>query len=430
MCHWLESEGYTVVQAEDGSKAWDSARHDCPPIVVTDWNMPRMSGLELCRSIRSKHESDQVYLLVASSREEGADISEALLAGANDFLSKPIREDELLARIRNAENSLMQLKLRSKLADCDPLTGLLNRRALMDRAEKALTQTLGTHANLSCMVIDVDFFKRYNDDFGHATGDKVLRAVADCIQAEIRENDLACRLGGDEFCIFLPGVPNKEAFEIAERIRQQIACNTCKMESLNFPIKASIGVATWNESMQDVSGLINAADQSLLVAKRDGRNRTSCHQTSIVDKIERKQHQQNPASKLLTTYTVSFICQTPITAMYESESIAMACHVMASNHIDCIFVVNDKSELVGTITERELLSASLGKNNLEAPVKEIMSFNFVTYSEDTPIASYWESYQRNPLMRSVVVDYLKRPQGLIRSKRLLFLVQQKSFLAN
>ena len=426
MSHWLESRGYTVVQAEDGSKAWTSAQLDCPPIVVTDWNMPQMSGIELCRSIREQHESDQVYLLIATSRDEGGDLTEAMQAGANDFLSKPVREEEFLARIRNAEIALKRLRQRAELADRDSLTGLLNRRAFIVRAEKMIRASRENRSRLACLVLDVDLFKRYNDDFGHAVGDQVLRMIADCIRRETRDSDIICRLGGDEFCILLPNVTEDDAFEIAERVRQQVACTTCKMENVAYPIKATIGIASLTEEMEDANHLINAADQVLLVAKMDGRNRTGCQSHALISKIEPKKRLANPAQSLLSTLTVSDICQTPIASMLEDEPIANARHYMISNHTDCICVVNKHSEVVGTVTERELLVASLNTSNLQQPVKSIMSFNYVLYTEKMPAQKFWESYLRNPHLKSILVDQQNRPIGLVRGKRLLSMVHSNA----
>ena len=185
MSAWLEMSGYCVHQAQDGSEAWESAKRNCPPIVVTDWNMPRMSGLELCRFIREHHGNDRVYVLIATSRDTGDDLSKAMDAGANDFLSKPIREDEFLARIRSAENSLRRLQSKTQLADLDALTGLLNRRAFHERGQKLVDRALNHCQSMACLVLDVDLFKQFNDQFGHAIGDEVLCNVAAALHRTI-----------------------------------------------------------------------------------------------------------------------------------------------------------------------------------------------------------------------------------------------------
>lgn len=422
MSVWLESSGYTVVQAENGSIAWDAAQYDCPPIVVTDWNMPQMSGLDLCKYIRQAHDPDKVYLLIATSRDEGGDLHEAMEAGANDFLSKPIRQDEFLARIQNAENSLRELQNRRAMADSDPLTGLLNRRAFLAQAQRVLEDSRSQLTAVSCVMLDVDQFKKYNDDYGHAVGDEVLRIVADCLRRETRESDLSCRLGGDEFCVLLSGASENDAYEIAERIRQRIAQQSAQLQQQSLAIHSTLSVTAWAPNVETIEELLDITDRVLLIGKADGRNRTVRHSDLQRGRADSSDAQMRPERRLLETTAVERIVKHPITVLGDDEPWLNARQIYLNNEIDFICVVNRAGELVGAITERELLNAVIHGQPQDATVRAIMSYNFVSYSLKDPLIKVWETFHRTPMMRKIVVDPANHPIGQLDIKSLVELL--------
>ena len=248
-------------------------------LVITDWMMPDMDGAELCRRIRAVKRHPYTYIIMVTSRTDRLDRLKGLAAGADDFLTKPVDEEELAVRLAIAGRILdVQTDLEEKnarlqeTANLDPLTGLANRRRLAEGIDAAASGA-GVSVPLSVLAIDVDHFKSYNDEFGHLAGDDVLRMVAATLTANTRSGDLVVRFGGEEFIVLLPGVDAHLAVQIAENLRTAI-------ESQHWPqrlVTASFGIATASSSTEiaDISGLLGAADRALYHSKGSGRNRVT-----------------------------------------------------------------------------------------------------------------------------------------------------------
>jgi diguanylate cyclase (GGDEF)-like protein len=248
-------------------------------MVITDWMMPDMDGPELCSRIRAARRHPYTYVVMLTGRTNRLDRLAGLAAGADDFLTKPVDEEELVVRLAIAGRILgVQAELEAKnacleeMAKLDPLTGLANRRRLAEGIE-AVVSGGEVAAPLSVLAIDVDHFKSYNDEFGHQAGDEVLRMIAAALRANTRSSDLVARYGGEEFIVLLPGVDSSVAEDIAEALRAAI-------ESQDWPhrrVTASFGIATASgcARLTDISGLISAADVALYQSKEAGRNRVT-----------------------------------------------------------------------------------------------------------------------------------------------------------
>ena len=222
----LENMGHTPVAASDGLEAWELIQHEDIRLVISDWMMPRMDGLELCRRIRARRDHIYTYVVVVTAKRQRKDRVEALQAGADDLLSKPFDQGELLARTQVAQRILMmqeELQARSRqlevmrdelafqnqrlaeMAVCDSLTGLKNRRHFHEALDTSFSFTMRQRLPLSIVMLDVDQFKSYNDTFGHPAGDAVLSELAAMLLRNSREHDLVARYGGEEFVILLAG---------------------------------------------------------------------------------------------------------------------------------------------------------------------------------------------------------------------------------
>jgi two-component system chemotaxis response regulator CheY len=278
--------GHEPRLATSGEEAWGLIERDDWRIVITDWMMPVMDGLELCRRIRSRRGRPYIYTIVLTGRTAREDRLEALKSGPDDFLTKPVDPDELALRIAIARRILdVQAELEEKnallgeLASTDPLTGLANRRGLRASIED-LACRIGPPAPLSVLAIDVDHFKSYNDDFGHAAGDATLRRVAAVLLALAPNDALVARIGGEEFLALLPGADVDVAVDVAESLRLAIASSSWTPRTITI----SVGVATAQPAWKvlDVSALMEDADRALYHSKRTGRDRV----THIRDKEE------------------------------------------------------------------------------------------------------------------------------------------------
>ena len=270
---WLEPAGYQVACAGDGRSAMAAIGSHCPDIVITDGNMPDGDGVQLCRWLRQEPLPRYVYTVFLTVSDNLPGVVAGLEAGADAFLAKPVVPDQLLAylrcgrRIHELESRLL------RLSQCDPLTGLATQRTLYEQAAREWSRSARHHHPLSCVMLDIDFFKPVNDRYGHLVGDQVLRTVADLLRCETRISDILSRYGGDEFCILLPETPAPGAQVWAERFRRRLATAGIQVAGHELHITTSLGVAGRTPPMTGPEALVNAADQALLQAKRLGRNR-------------------------------------------------------------------------------------------------------------------------------------------------------------
>src|SRR6185436_15071447 len=190
-----------------------------------------------------------------------------------DFLKKPIDRDELLARIR-AGSRVMDLERRlSMLANNDTMTGLVTRRTLFDSFKREWCRAERHATPLSCVMIDIDFFKRINDVHGHQAGDDVLRQLGQLLSGSIRGSDVAGRYGGEEFCVILPDATEQQAWQWAERLRSKVAALQLRVNNATLSLTASFGVAERLADTASPEQLVDMADQALVAAKRSGRDR-------------------------------------------------------------------------------------------------------------------------------------------------------------
>jgi diguanylate cyclase (GGDEF)-like protein len=276
----LKKWGFDPVVAEDGGAAWDVLqRPDAPRLILLDWNMPGMDGLEICRRLREIGSGNPPYVILLTARDKKSDIVAGLKAGANDYVAKPYDNEELQARIRVGQRMLeMQSRLleaRDKLAYQamhDFLTGVYNRRAIRDRLKEEISRAKRENGSLSVGMLDIDHFKNINDTFGHQAGDEALVAFTRCIQGGLREYDCVGRYGGEEFLVIAPRAIGRDAESLYERLRARIADAGITTNAGIVSLTVSIGVAP-GTGQSTVDALIAAADAALYQAKADGRNR-------------------------------------------------------------------------------------------------------------------------------------------------------------
>jgi diguanylate cyclase (GGDEF)-like protein len=294
----LERAGHQVVTAKNGQEALALALADPPQMVVTDWMMPGMDGVELCKRLRSTEAGRDLYILILTGQNEEQRIVEAFEAGADDHLTKPVNAKLLLARIRpgirviklqedlqgkvrekDEANRLLAIeKRRFKVASMtDSLTELPNRRYAMKRLEKEWATSSRSHLPLSVILLDIDHFKRVNDNYGHDVGDEVLRSTARAVQRVLRTSDNCTRMGGEEFLVICPGTPLDGALQLADRIRLAVEGNLVSVPAFTQGhVTISLGVScNAVRSCDSIDALLKAADEGVYLAKRLGRNRVA-----------------------------------------------------------------------------------------------------------------------------------------------------------
>jgi diguanylate cyclase (GGDEF)-like protein len=294
----LERAGHQVVTAKNGHEALALALADPPQMVVTDWMMPGMDGLELCKRLRHTEAGRDLYILILTGQNEEQRVVEAFEAGADDHVPKPFNPKLLQARIRpgmrviklteelkaenrkkeDANKQLAIEKRRFKQASwTDPLTKLRNRRYAMERLEKEWATSERSHLPLSVILLDIDHFKNVNDNYGHDVGDEVLRSTARAVQKVLRTSDTCTRMGGEEFLVICPGTPLDGAIQLADRIRLAVEGNEVSVPTFTQGhITISLGVScNATRSCDSIDALLKSADEGVYLAKRLGRNRVA-----------------------------------------------------------------------------------------------------------------------------------------------------------
>lgn len=287
--------GHTVFTATNGQEALAVAVEAMPQVVVTDWAMPVMDGLELCRALRTTEWGQTMYVIMLTGMDSEGEVLEAFEAGVDDYVTKPINVRALRARLRAAwhyvklfeawDRDRAQLKQFAaelaisnrrleRVAMTDLLTDLPNRRAGMNALEQAWSGSDRSGQPLAVMLIDIDHFKKVNDSHGHAVGDVVLREVAKSITVSARKDDSICRLGGEEFLVICRNADLKSVLQAAERLRKMVGALDIKVGTVEIQTTVSIGVACKEAETADSDALVNAADKALYGAKNAGRNRT------------------------------------------------------------------------------------------------------------------------------------------------------------
>ncbi|MEQ1601793.1 MAG: diguanylate cyclase [Methylophilaceae bacterium] len=287
--------GQKVYSAVNGQEALAVALEVMPQIVVTDWLMPVMDGIEFCRALRATEWGQSMYVIMLTSIDAEEEIIDAFDAGVDDFVTKPLNVRALRARMRaalhyvklleNWERDRLQLKQfaaelaisNRKLehfAHTDLLTGLQNRRAGMSTLDQAWSAANRSGQLVTGMMIDIDRFKSVNDSYGHAVGDVVLKEVAAAIRDSARKDDSIFRMGGEEFFVVCHNTDLKSTFHAAERMRFKVKNLRIKVGETEIQTSISIGLACKESDMPDVDALVKAADQALYAAKHGGRDRT------------------------------------------------------------------------------------------------------------------------------------------------------------
>jgi diguanylate cyclase (GGDEF)-like protein len=270
----IEPRGHAVHAFTDSEQALQFlAATPSVRVLITSLEVRPLCGLELCWSARLlSEERGPLHVITMSSARNVRSLAEALDSGADDFIEKPPSAQELNARLRAAERLTTMQEELIRLAETDPLTGSYNRRAFFNRARSAADQNRHP-GRISAILLDIDHFKRINDEHGHDVGDVAIKAVADLIAGE----GIAGRLGGEEFGIVLPGCCLSEAAARAERLRANVQALRIRGSMGMIGLSCSLGVSTWidDDSIED---LIKRADIALYAAKSGGRNRVVPYQ--------------------------------------------------------------------------------------------------------------------------------------------------------
>jgi two-component system, cell cycle response regulator len=277
--HSLSRKSYSLLLAKSGREAIELFAKYNPPLVIVDWMMPDLTGIEICRHIRRAQES-YTYIVILTAMSQKAKLVEGLSAGADDFLTKPFDSDELLARVDVGTRVVLlhreleaKNRLLEELAVTDTLTNLPNRRGIEGWATRQLSGAARYGFTFWLVMADLDEFKTVNDRFGHQAGDKVLVAFAELLRRNTRKSDICGRTGGEEFLFILTHSTRENAFMVVERIRAELSQIVFELGGQSVSVTASFGIAEYKQNVdQTLDELVREADVALYEAKGAGRN--------------------------------------------------------------------------------------------------------------------------------------------------------------
>lgn len=277
----LSQDACSVEIAKTGREAIEIYEREHPALVITDWMMPDLTGIELCQRIREGAQSSYTYVIILTSIAEKDKVVRGLSAGADDYLTKPFHSAELLARVRvgrrlidlhrqiEAKNGLLE-----ELALTDALTSLPNRRAIEAWAARQLSGAARHGFSFWVVMTDLDHFKKVNDTYGHEAGDTVLKRFAEILRAHTRMSDICGRIGGEEFLQVLTHANEQDVHVVVGRIRELFAAERFSFDGAAVTVTASFGAAGFcGKTAPEFSRLVSQADAALYKAKRQGRNR-------------------------------------------------------------------------------------------------------------------------------------------------------------
>lgn len=278
-------------EAEDGLEGFKKLLSYPVDIILCDLEMPRMDGFKFLSMLKARQELQDVPVIILTGRNDKERKIKGLEQGASDYITKPFDHEELVARVRvhlkikKLQDDLKRSnELLLELSNTDHLTGLFNRRYMMNALEKEVQRSVRKGGYLSLILLDIDHFKRVNDKFGHLQGDAVLQKVALLLQKELRSYDCAARYGGEEFVAILPDSTLKESVFVAERIRLAVQNTVYNGPLAELSLTVSLGVACFSlEHSRTVDGFIKLADEALYRAKANGRNRIEFHDPGETD---------------------------------------------------------------------------------------------------------------------------------------------------
>jgi diguanylate cyclase (GGDEF)-like protein len=270
MLEMLSFQVFALAHGEEALSVLEE--HPDIKLIITDYNMPVMDGMELTKAVRKKYTKNELVIFVISNIDNPEISAMFLKRGANDFINKPFSKEEFACRINNAIEALENIDAMTNMASRDFLTGLYNRRYFFSIMNPYFTQAVSSGEEFVTAMIDIDHFKKINDTYGHDVGDKAIIHLSEILRSNTQPHDMVARFGGEEFCVVLKDVGRERAIEVLERIRQRVSLTPLLLDDAREIIfTVSIGAALTHENTLEET--IIEADAKLYEAKKDGRNK-------------------------------------------------------------------------------------------------------------------------------------------------------------
>ena len=268
----LEKLPLKIYEADDGAKALEVLEENADiKLIITDKNMPNMGGIELIQKVRKKYSMNELSIIGISASTESMMSVEFIKQGANDFINKPFMQEEMLSRVISSLEMLYYIRLAQESAVKDFLTGLYNRRFLYESGIKLYENARRKQLSIVVAMLDIDYFKKINDRYGHEAGDIALKTLGGIFIKNFRDSDVVTRYGGEEFCVLLTNTDVKSAVEVMKKVCKIVEDTVIQLNNISFRMTLSVGVN--GDISSSFDEMIALADKRLYTAKHEGRNR-------------------------------------------------------------------------------------------------------------------------------------------------------------
>jgi diguanylate cyclase (GGDEF)-like protein len=280
----LAKNGYETSVCASGEEALEFLGKNTPDLILLDIVMPGIDGYEFCDQLKRTQRLKDTPVIFLSAMNDEASIINGFKCGGVDYITRPFRSQELIARTRTHVELKKAKEKLLRMAVTDELTGLFNRRYFMSRLNQEFERVKRYESIFTLIMLDIDYFKRVNDIYGHLAGDSVLRNCAEIMKTSLRLSDTLGRIGGEEFSILLPEAEIGYGIEIAERLRKKIGRSNLEFEGKKLRVTVSAGISDSDSNDLTVDAVLNRADMALYEAKEAGRNRVKANKAEYREK--------------------------------------------------------------------------------------------------------------------------------------------------
>ena len=410
-------EGFELDSAFQGQEALDrvqTALREGRPYALAFVDIRMPPGWDGVETVQRIWEADpDILIVLCSAYSDCAWDKMAEKLGRTDrflVLKKPFDNIEI-------RQCAMALTERWRVARTDALTQLLSRNAFFERLERRWSLPPEERGPLSCLMLDVDYFKRINDSYGHLAGDEVLKTVARVVKANCPPCAAVCRFGGEEIAVLLPDMAEEAAEHVGEQIRAAIEREVISYAEHSIRSTVSIGVAACAQTCGAAAELVDQADQALRIAKQSGRNRVLCFAEVTRRRAVALNHLRSRCHPF-QAFQAWQVMASPVATLYAHDSLEVAAGFFIQYRISSAPVTDAEGMLVGIVSERDILQATVAEGAWSRPIAELMQCNVVCYEETASVGAIFDFLARVTLRRVVIVRGGK-PVGTVSRGSLL-----------
>jgi two-component system chemotaxis response regulator CheY len=416
LTRFLDNFGYRVLQAAGDQQGRAALEGEAPDLIIVDAELAPQSGAAWCAAVRREWKARNLYILMVTRGGQPQDLVQAIEAGVDDFIHKPLNHGEILTRLRTGARVLEYERRVFRRRARDPLTGLLGETAFHEMLKGELALTRGKPRQLSCVMIDVDFFHRFNRELGRIAGDVVLAAVGKALAELTAKPAVATRLGQDRFAVLLADTSTDKAMKWAEKARVTLSELEIPHHDATLRLTVSVGVAGFQASKDDPEALLEHARESLEAAKQSGRNCVARF-GEYVEEIASWAELAAPG-KLFERTTVRDVMTPCTVSLRPDETVGQAVTLFRQTQMEAIPVVDDKDALVGLVTNESVRKRSTPGQS----ISQIMSKEISRFEETVSFSKLMDFFSSDSKTLTMIVQG-KRPSGFVTRDSLRALIE-------